>query len=94
MTLTEHLLDTEALTAAMAEFRDRPETAPAWELAMHLISRHADPMAICRDYDDNSEQHHHEHTGPGTIRDHSPASRTFNLEKIELVLEEIEEMLS
>lgn len=84
-------VDAGSLAALIAEFQDRPETAPAWELAMHLISEHADPMAICRNYDDNSEQHHHEHTGPGTIRGHSPGSRVFSIKKIELVLEDIED---
>ena len=62
-----------------------------WELAMHLISAHADPMAVCRSGEDNADQHHHEHTGPCTIRNHTPASRVFDEKKIELVLEEIEE---
>jgi hypothetical protein len=62
----------------------------AWELAMHLIGRHADPMAVCRSYADNADQHHCEHQGPGTIRNHSPASRVFDPAKVEAVLEECE----
>lgn len=62
----------------------------AWEVAMHLVSDHADPMAVCRSYEDNTDQHDYEHRGPGTIRDHPPESRHIDPEKVELVLEEAE----
>ena len=68
-----------------------PGPAAPWLLAMHLISDHADPMAICRPHGENFTQHVHEHTGPCTIRDHDPTSRHFDEEEIELVLEECEE---
>jgi hypothetical protein len=39
-------------------------------LALHLVSKHADPMAIERTRAENLDQHKHEHDGPGTIRNH------------------------
>lgn len=59
-------------------------------LAMHLVSEHADPLAITRDLAGNTEQHDHEHDGPGTIRNHLRASRLYQQDKIEEVLEELE----
>lgn len=61
------------------------------ELAFHLISAHADPLAICRPYGGNEDEHHREHARPGTIRNHTPASRIWDEHKIELVLAELEE---
>lgn len=94
------VLDTAARTWAdgpdqrlWPELYDHPELVDQWELVMHLISAHADPLAVCRSYADNLDQHEHEHRGPGTIRNHSPASRFFNAVKIELVLEECEDSL-
>ena len=62
-------------------------------LAFHLISAHADPMAICRAPADNTAQHGPEHTGPGTIRSHWPDWLGWDAARIELVLEEAEEMI-
>jgi hypothetical protein len=61
------------------------------DMAFHLISVHADPIAVCRSEEENREQHHREHTGPGTVRGHPEAFRGWQESKIELVLEEIEE---
>lgn len=62
----------------------------AYDLAMHLISMHADPMAVSRPYAESQEQHDYEHTGPGTIRNHPRANRSWDETKSELVLEECE----
>lgn len=61
------------------------------ELAFHLVSEHADPMAICRPEADNREQHEYEHTGPGTIRNHAADLLAWHEAKIELVLEDLED---
>lgn len=60
-------------------------------LALHLVSAHCDGMAIARSHAENVEQHAHEHRGPGTIRNHPPASFFYDDQKIEHVLEELEE---
>jgi hypothetical protein len=62
-----------------------------WQLAMHLISMHADPMAVARSREENDEQHAYEHIGPGTIRNHPVSLRTYDPAKIEVVLEECED---
>lgn len=62
------------------------------DLAFHLISAHADPMAICRAPAGNTVQHDGEHTGPGAIRNHWPGWLGWDADQIELVLEEAEEM--
>jgi hypothetical protein len=59
-------------------------------LAFHLISMHCDPMAIWRGSEDNLDQHAHEHRGPGTIRNHKIQNMSWDEEKIEAILEEIE----
>jgi hypothetical protein len=61
-----------------------------YELAMHLISAHCDPMAVCRFPPDNADQHEYEHAGPGTIRSHPGDSLAFDEQKVEDVLEEAE----
>lgn len=61
-----------------------------YELAMHLISKHADAMAVARSWQENAELHWHEHTGPGGIRNHRRGSLAFDENKAEAVLEEIE----
>jgi hypothetical protein len=82
-------------------FPPHPGTGPApsadqveWlidrERAFHLISAHADPMAICRSEADNDDQHDHEHTGPGTIRNHPRDWLGWDAAKIEAILEEAE----
>jgi hypothetical protein len=65
---------------------------PQQDMAFHLISAHCDPLAIARPHAGNTEQHHHEHTGPGTIRNHPVDSRAWDPVKLEQVLEEAEEM--
>lgn len=47
-------------------------------LWLHLVGKHADPMAVVRDETENEGQHQHEHHGPGTIRDHDVADLTFH----------------
>jgi hypothetical protein len=57
-------------------------------LALHLASRHADPMALVRPLAENREQHRHEHTGPGTIRNHDEADLSWDRGKADAVLAE------
>lgn len=69
------------------------------DLAFHLISYHADPMAIERNVKENVEQHRHEHFGPCGIRLHDPSLDagqnyellTWDAARIEEILEEAEE---
>lgn len=61
-----------------------------YDLAMHLVSAHCDPMAVCRFPPDNIDQHEHEHDGPGTIRNHPRDDLSFDEQKVEDVLEETE----
>jgi hypothetical protein len=63
-----------------------PCTSPT--LALHLVSEHADPMAIDRPPIENEGQHHYEHTGPGTIRHHARDDFSYNLAKVRAVLRE------
>lgn len=60
-------------------------------LALHLVSAHCDGMAIARSRAENLDQHAHEHQGPGTIRNHHLTSLIYDDQKIERVLEELEE---
>src|SRR5216683_1552624 len=48
-------------------------------LWLHLVSMHADPMAVCRTAAENDDQHEHEHRGPGTIRNHPAGDLGYNL---------------
>lgn len=57
-------------------------------LWLHLVSRHADPMAVTRSGPDNEDQHEHEHRGPGTIRDHPVGDLSFNTVTAKHVLAE------
>lgn len=59
-------------------------------LAYHLISEHADGLAIGRPLADNEEAHKHEHDGPGTIRNHDRDSLHFDRAKMAEVLAELE----
>jgi hypothetical protein len=61
------------------------------DLAFHLVSVHCDPMAIARPHEENLDQHDHEHRGPGTIRNHPASDCSWDAEKLEAVLEEMEE---
>lgn len=67
------------------------QVSVAYVLAMHLIGRHADPLAITRSGIDNLIAHDYEHRGPGTIRDHSPDSWEYDSGEVELILEELEQ---
>lgn len=64
-----------------AEVTITQEELDRMDLAMHLASDHADPMAPQRGLAQNRDQHAHEHAGPGTIRNHSADSMHFDLEK-------------
>lgn len=61
------------------------------KLWCHLVSQHAcivDPFASLLDL---NEIHDHEHTGPGTIRNHPAKDRTYSLKKLGKVLSETTE---
>lgn len=75
---------------ALEEFLAEAQAKDAYDLAMHLISVHADPMAVGRPYPENQDQHDYEHSGPGTIRGHSRLDRDWDENKIEKVLAECE----
>lgn len=67
---------------------DDPGPAPQ-SLWLHLVSRHADPMAAARPHSENADQHGHEHDGPGTIRNHPRDDLSFDQDKAKTILEEI-----
>jgi hypothetical protein len=46
------------------------ELAEARRLARHLVAVHKNAAALGNDPDENTGQHHHEHFGPGGLRDH------------------------
>lgn len=60
----------------------------AEELAMHLVSEHADVLAVVRTRAENVDAHVAEHFAPGGIRNHEWTSLNFDQEKIEKALEE------
>jgi hypothetical protein len=68
----------------------RPAACTPGELALHLTSEHADPMAMDRAHIFNEGQHHHEHTGPGTIRNHPEDDFSYDRAKADAVLREAE----
>jgi hypothetical protein len=67
-----------------------PVSCAPGDLALHLASEHADPMAMDRARILNEGQHHHEHTGPGTIRHHAEDDFSYDLAKVRAVLMEAE----
>jgi hypothetical protein len=70
--------------------------APAerYDLAMHLIGVHQDAAAVHSAPEDNLSAHHHEHTGPGGLRNHPYYDHSYRPDKVEAVLEEAEEECS
>lgn len=58
-------------------------------LAYHLISKHADGMAVNRPLAANQEAHKHEHDGPGTIRNHDEDDLSWDADKAKAVLQEL-----
>jgi hypothetical protein len=64
----------------------RHEQRSLW---LHLVSIHADPMAVSRSDDDNNDQHEHEHNGPGTIRHHPVGDLHYNEVAAKAVLKEM-----
>lgn len=57
----------------------------------HLVSKHATCVSPLSTLESLTEDHDHEHEGPGTIRDHDPADRSFDLHTLGEVLAELEE---
>lgn len=56
----------------------------------HCVSEHAAILPPEITLEDLASYHEHEHEGPGTIRNHDPASRTYSLKKMGQVLSESE----
>lgn len=54
----------------------------------HLVSEHGSCIGLDMTLNDLIEAHEHEHTGPGTIRNHPRESRAAQLPKIILALSE------
>lgn len=48
------------------------------DLGLHLVARHADPVAVDREEGDNEAHHHREHTGPGTVRHHDEGDLSYD----------------
>ena len=62
-------------------------------LNLHLLSEHADGGALGLRPEEAEEAHHHEHFGPGGIRNHPFESRQFDPAKATVVINECAEML-
>jgi hypothetical protein len=58
-------------------------------LWLHLVSRHADGLAVIRTEADNVLAHEREHAGPGTIRNHPVGDLSYNLYRAQVVLAEL-----
>lgn len=56
------------------------------DLRMHLMSAHSNLAALHLTDDEASDHHAHEHRGPGTIRNHDPASTTWSEAKLLLMI--------
>lgn len=54
----------------------------------HLVSEHASCIGLDMSLADLVQAHEHEHTGPGTIRNHPRESRAAHLPKVILALSE------
>jgi hypothetical protein len=61
------------------------------ELWAHCVSEHAVILPPDTPLPDLTRYHDDEHEGPGTIRNHDPASRTWSLKKLGEVLSEAEQ---
>jgi len=59
------------------------------EIWAHIVSEHCN-MAPPGSLAEMLDYHHHEHKGPGTIRNHPESSRKFSLRKLAAVLSELE----
>lgn len=68
---------------------DAEEYEERLELWAHIVSEHCN-MAPPGTLADMIEYHMNEHEGPGTIRNHDPASRGYSLRKLAAVLSELE----
>lgn len=61
-------------------------------LNLHQVSVHCNGAALGHTPDEAEEAHHHEHYGPGGLRNHDYADRSWDPEKIATVLIECAEM--
>ncbi len=68
-----------------------PMTDDRLKLWAHLVSAHAGIYGLDQTYEQLTEEHEHEHTGPGTIRSHPRESRKASLKKIGQVLIECDD---
>lgn len=62
------------------------------DLNLHQASVHCNGAALGHDRDEAEDAHHHEHYGPGGIRNHDYADRSWHPEQIATVLIECAEM--
>jgi hypothetical protein len=76
--------------AAGDDAESHPVSCTPGDLALHLVCEHADPMAMDRTHVFNEGLHHHEHTGPGTIRHHAEDDFSYDRAKVRAVLREAE----
>ena len=61
------------------------------ELWAHLVSAHATVIPFTWTMGELELEHGHEHKGPGTIRGHDSADRSYSLKKMGEVLAEADE---
>lgn len=83
----------DGLIGAVREHVVRRHAAPIEDrlkLWGHLVSEHAGIFPLQMTLEELIDMHDHEHTGPGTIRDHPRESRAYSLRKIGKVLSEAE----
>lgn len=62
-------------------------------LNLHLLSEHSNGAALSLSPEEAKDQHHHEHFGPGGIRNHPYESRAFDAAKATIVIDECAEMM-
>lgn len=59
-------------------------------LAFHVVDKHCNTAGIHNRYADNLAFHHHDHFGPCGIRNHQYLDLSFDEDKLEQALEEVE----
>lgn len=61
-------------------------------LLLHLVSAHCNGAALSLSETEAQDAHAHEHTGPGTIRDHADDDLSYDPDQVATVLLESAEM--
>lgn len=80
----------EKLTRETKDLRGGERWIEDQNLAWHLANRHADGMALARSEAANKDAHDHEHTGPGTIRNHDRDDLSWRQDELDAVVAELE----